>query len=503
MYDTQFIIFIICILILRLLPIFFGKGFLHRYSYDSGWYFLFSKYFHQRRKAGDNILKDKLLIYNNIENPSLYPYFLSLFLSFFSESSLKKFFNISLDILFIFSLYLILSHFEFSQLKIYLILGLYVLSPIFYSVTNIGPRLYAITPRLLSEILFTYLLCTYYAFEFLNMYFIILYLIIFSLILYVSKFTLQAIFLLLFPSLVLNNSYEVLFLSLLALSLNIYFSKTLRISMIGQYHHLRWYFSMIKDKLYLTNRNSLKLIIMSKNLKSLIRSIYKNNSFTSTIIKFLPFFVMLYYIDYSENIFFVNMLLVSLALFILINSKYLIFLGEAERYIVHAALPIFIVMGHTFSNHVLIYFLCFYSLIYVIELIYIYKTYKKDTFFDYDESYKYLESIEKPQNILLNPLNTLSGFELAARTHHNIFNSSVGFRKDLPNIKIILKEYPIINLKNLDFIIREYNIDLIILTKDYFESLPDDISKIIDNLLSINFISTNGQYRIYKKEVKY
>ena len=288
MYDNSFIIFISSVLILRLLPILFGKGFLHRYSYDSGWYFLFSKYFYKRRKFGVNILKDKLLIYSKIENPSLYPYFLSLFLSFFSESSLKKFFNVILDILFIFSLYLILSHFNFSQLTIYLILGLYVLLPIFNSVTNIGPRLYAITPRLLSEILFTYLLFAYYAFEFINIYFIILYLIIFSFILYVSKFTLQAIFLLLFPSLILNQSYEVLFLSFSTLLLNIFFSRTLRISMIGQYHHLRWYFGMIKDKLYLTNRNSLNVIIKSENLKSLIRSIYKNNSFTSTIIKFLP-----------------------------------------------------------------------------------------------------------------------------------------------------------------------------------------------------------------------
>ncbi len=499
MYDNSFIIFISSVLILRLLPILFGKGFLHRYSYDSGWDFLFSKYFYKRRKFGVNILKDKLLIYSKIENPSLYPYFLSLFLSFFSESSLKKFFNVILDILFIFSLYLILSHFNFSQLTIYLILGLYVLLPIFNSVTNIGPRLYAITPRLLSEILFTYLLFTYYAFEFINIYFIILYLIIFSFILYVSKFTLQAIFLLLFPSLILNQSYEVLFLSFSTLLLNIFFSRTLRISMIGQYHHLRWYFGMIKDKLYLTNRNSLNVIIKSENLKSLIRSIYKNNSFTSTIIKFLPLFIMLYFIDYSENIFFVNIILVSFILFIFINSKYLIFLGEAERYLVHAALPIFIVMGQTFSNETIIYFLCFYFFIYIIELIYIYRTYNKDTFLDYDESYKYLENIKNPKNILLNPLNTLSGFELAARTHHNIFNSSVGFRKDLPNVGIILKEYPIINLKNLDFILSEYNIDLIILSKDYFESLPDEVKKIIDNLLSINFISINGQYRIYKK----
>ncbi len=500
MSDYDIIIFAVIIIIVRLIPILLGKGFLHRYSYDSGWYFLFARHFFEKRNFGKNILDDKLLIESKIENPSLYPIFISYFFNFCSIRFLKRFFNIYLDIFFILSLYFIFDYFAFSQFKIFLLLGLYAISPIFYSITNLGPRLYAITPRLLSEILFTYLLFLYYAFEFINPYFIILYLFVFTLILYLSKFTLQVLILLLFPSMVLNQSYDLLSISFITFLVNIYFSKTLQVTLKGQYQHLRWYVGVVRNGLYVANRNSFLNIFKSKNLKSIAKSIYRDNSYLSTIIKFIPFFFIPLYSDFDNNIFFTNIILVSFILFILINTKYFIFLGEAERYIVHAFLPVLIIIGFNFTNQILIYFLCFYFLIYLIELFYIYKTYNKSSFFDYDETYKYLEQIKSPKNILLNPLNILSGFEVAARSKHNIFNSSIGFRKDLTNIDKLLHEYPIVNLKNLKFITSNYGIDILILSKDYFNRLPKELKVIIDNYFKISFISSNGIYMIYDKK---
>ena len=54
MSDYDIIIFAVIIIIVRLIPILLGKGFLHRYSYDSGWYFLFARHFFEKRNFGKN-----------------------------------------------------------------------------------------------------------------------------------------------------------------------------------------------------------------------------------------------------------------------------------------------------------------------------------------------------------------------------------------------------------------------------------------------------------------
>jgi len=497
----NFLLVIFLFFCVRFLPIFAGKGFLHHYSYDSGWYFLFAKYFYKKRKNNKNILDEKLIIYSEIENPALYSYSLSYFFSFFSYSFLQKYFNVFLDLFFSISLFFILQFFDFSANKSLLLVGIYLFSPIFYSITNIGPRLYAITPRLSSEILFTFVIFFMYSYLFISSYYLIPFLILFSSIFYISKFTIQVVFFLLFPVMLFNHSYVLLGLSILTLVINIILSKALRISLKGQFEHLKWYFGMIKNRLFVTNRNSIKLIyksIISRNLKSFLQSIYKQNSFTSTCIKFFPFFIMIYFMDSSANIFFSSFILVSLILFVLINTKYLIFLGEAERYIVHALLPILIIMGHTFTDETLLLFICIYIFFYIIELIYIYRLYTKDVFIDYNETYNFLKNMNSPKNILLNPLSTLSGFEVAASTQHNILNSSVGFRADIKNIDKLLYEYPILNINNLEFFIQEYDINMMILTEEYFNKLPNHIQNLINNLFILSYSSRNNIYKVYE-----
>tara|TARA_B110000003_G_scaffold269361_1_gene300285 strand:- start:800 stop:1711 length:912 start_codon:yes stop_codon:yes gene_type:complete len=299
----------------------------------------------------------------------------------------------------------------------------------------------------------------------------------------------------------LNQSYVLLGLSILTLVINIIVSNTLRVSLKGQFQHLKWYFGMIKNKLFLTNRNSIRSIyksIIYRNLKSFLQSIYKENSFTSTSIKFFPFFVMIYFMDHSTNIFFSSFILVSLILFVFINTKYLIFLGEAERYVVHALLPILIIMGNTFTNQTLILFICILIIFYLVELFYIYTTYTKDIFADHDETYLFLKKIKSPKNILLNPLGILSGFELAANTQHNIFNSSVGFRSDLKNIDKFLYEYPVLNMNNLEFFIKEYDINLMVLTEEYIDKLPNHIKKIMNKLFKLTYNSKNNIYKVFE-----
>lgn len=498
---VNFLLVSFLVFFIRFLPILAGKGFLHHYSYDSGWYFLFAKYFYKKRKNNKNILDEKLIIYSGIENPSLYSYFLSYLFHLFSYSFLQKYLNVFLDLFFSVLLFFILQFFDFSPYKSFLLVCVYLLSPIFYSITNIGPRLYGVTPRLVSEALFTMVIFFMYCYLFVSTYYLIPFLIFLSSIFYISKFTIQVVFFLLFPVMLLNQSYVLLGLSILTLVINIIVSNTLRVSLKGQFQHLKWYFGMIKNKLFLTNRNSIRSIyksIIYRNLKSFLQSIYKENSFTSTSIKFFPFFVMIYFMDHSTNIFFSGFILVSLFLFVFINTKYLIFLGEAERYVVHALLPILIIMGNTFTNQTLILFICILIIFYLAELFYIYTTYTKDIFADHDETYLFLKKIKSPKNILLNPLGILSGFELAANTQHNIFNSSVGFRSDLKNIDKFLYEYPVLNMNNLEFFIKEYDINLMVLTEEYIDKLPNHIKKIMNKLFKLTYNSKNNIYKVFE-----
>ena len=110
----------------------------------------------------------------------------------------------------------------------------------------------------------------------------------------------------------------------------------------------------------------------------------------------------------------------------------------------------------------------------------------------------FLKKIKSPKNILLNPLGILSGFELAANTQHNIFNSSIGFRSDLKNIDKFLYEYPVLNMNNLEFFIKEYDINLMVLTEEYIDKLPNHIKKIMNKLFKLTYNSKNNIYKVFE-----
>ena len=104
------------------------------------------------------------------------------------------------------------------------------------------------------------------------------------------------------------------------------------------------------------------------------------NSYTATIIKLPIVALFVYYAVSNFNGFsegpLINIGIASILVFILINTRLFLFLGEAERYLNHAAvafiIPIIIFASQN-SNYSLITLLIVYGIIYwMLEVSYLY-----------------------------------------------------------------------------------------------------------------------------------
>ena len=499
-FSFYLALLIFCFLLLRLIPIFLSSKKIHRYSEDGYYYIYVIRHLFNKRNGKK--LNKQFLLFSSIDNHALYPYFASLFLRFLSLDFIKNYFNVVVDLLFSLSMFMVLQHFGFTDYKSFLLVVLYLLIPFSYSITNLGPRVFSFTPRLFSEIVSSLMIFSLYAFNNLDPIFIILFLFLSLIFIYLSKFALQVFFLLLIPAMILNGDYIPMFLSITIFIISYVLDKKQKIAIKAQIEHLKVYFWKNKNNdMHFSNRNSFKEIIelfFSGSIKLLFKQVYKENSFTSTFIKFLPFFYVLFFLHNSQYTFFITYIILSLILFLVINTKKFLFLGEAERYLLHVLFPIIIIFGELFDTQTLLFFISFYILLYCIELLFIYETYDKNSFDEDEEIYAYLNNFDNKRNIIANPLYVAGGCNLMLSTNHRVLNSTIGFSDHhIENMDKILHKYPILNLEHLDFLIEKYNIDTFISSTDYLNGLPNSILSNINQYFELTFSSKNNTYKLY------
>ncbi len=243
--------------------------------------------------------------------------------------------------------------------------------------------------------------------------------------------------------------------------------------------HLTGYFKKNRDrKMLVSSRNSLKKLFAWEKECAFLKNILKigfralvSNSFTGLILKmpvvlFVAGAIVTHHHGVSIPIFLIAPVAVALALFLLINIPYLLFLGEAERYLNHVAF--FIVAAGTLMTGCFYYFLISYgALFWTAELVARYALNKRSDKSDADAKVILWLQQQKSQLITLGyPYHAVGVFRIMLQTDHRVifcFTCEEVFQKEF--LERFEADYPYVNLDLVDEMASRYGVNCLILNK--------------------------------------
>jgi hypothetical protein len=319
---------------------------------------------------------------------------------------IEKYLNLIIDSIFISIVSILFYHYELSFYKIWILVLLYNFSPLLFSKVSIGPRLFSFTPRLSSEIFSNlFFLISFIDFGFGTFQFICA-VIIGIVIIFTSKFGLQALFFITPLASIFDKTITPLIILTLSLFFSVIISQGKILKTLGkQYSHLSEYFKSNKNnKFEIYNRNNFKIFLtylISGQYKKFIWNLVANNSFTGLLIKFPIIFFIIINLLISVNGTYQSVVLATMIIYFLTNFKFLIHLGESERYITHTVFFFLLMFLNSYPEKELVYILLLYGfLFYMVEFVFFnFCHYETTRIKDNVVIEKFLNT--QPQNILL------------------------------------------------------------------------------------------------------
>lgn len=229
--------------------------------------------------------------------------------------------------------------------------GLYIAMPLIFSKVSIGPNVSQFTTRIYSELALTlFFLLAYLDIGLAWPVTLLLCSLIIMAIILSSKFGVQAVLLLGIGAGIITQNFIVLGAVAAGFGAAILLSRGHFLKMLkSQYAHLKWYFASLKSgTAFVSHRYDPRVIFQGLKgepkktvLQKLIFNIVGKNSYTALLIKapLVTVFILLMVIGPSSQAVWFEGLSrlcwLSLAIFLLINTKWFILLGEAERYVSH------------------------------------------------------------------------------------------------------------------------------------------------------------------------
>jgi len=453
----------------------FYKGYLDT---DTGFHLYFIN--HIRRKGLNNLAENQKFIRKRFLH---YPWLMHLFLSLVPKKFdhlIERYFNISIDISFLVFLYILTYKLtETNSFSLYLCI-LYLLTPITYTTLNEGPRVLSLTPRLLGEVFGGLVFIFEYLFFLdLNFIYLIVACIFSCLAILVSKFALQALFLI--SSFLFLMTFKVEFILVLAVSLfsSIIFTQGRYLKILKDHiDHLKWYFDLnLKNKMKVSDRNSIKKILIlfkKKNFKELLKYLIFNNSYFIILFKFpiVLLSIVLIFMSYSNtnNFEIIDFYILSASFVFFITSlKWFLFLGEAERYFNFVIFFILLkCILYYDSNLFFINLIIIYGFLYYLSELFYQILHKKSNKIKSknNEIINWLNSKKKVLKIATIPYG-LGGWRIVNETKHNWLNH---LRWENKKERFFLdsnfmKVYPILDINKVDEIIDRYKLDYVICDK--------------------------------------
>jgi hypothetical protein len=429
-------------------------------------------------------IKTNILESDEIENPFLWHWLVGrlpirLILKY------NRLFNPLLESVYVLIIFFLTIKMGFSLDEVSWVILLYLFSPLFFTKLNIGPRILC-TPRLFSEV-------------FVNLFFIITILPLgiseelkvtigafcVFLVLGSSKFGLQAILFLTPLVCIYENSFVPLasaFAGLVGILVcsNLRFAKSINL----QLKHLTWYFKKnLSQETSISQRNDLKRIFsfekdktLTNNFARLIMRLLQDFSYSSIILKFPCFLLFFVFLIFCHNVetygflsIFAGPIWASAILFILVSLRFLLFLGEAERYISHASFFVLlgtVVMAKSLSLEFILYILLIYGILYLLIEIFLLPDSKATRRYEDSKLLYFLQKQTFEIKIILYPFHAIGIWRVLLQTSANVlftFHTKQKLKKLIEDR--YCPEYPYTNLNHLDEMAEKLDINMLVVDK--------------------------------------
>lgn len=434
--------------------------------------------------------------------------FWQFFLSILPINITKKtsiYVNPLLDVLFTVFSYFIFLKLNICPFKSFLLACLYLFTPSWFSRLSTGPRIQSLTPRLFSEIIS-------------NLVFIIalfplelppiikgLLLIVFIFIqLTSSLFGIQVVLFMLIPLSLLIKERLVIISIIIAVFLCITLGRKSYLNLLRDHAlFLLDYRRKVKEeKTNVATRNSIKIALKSLSssnniLFDAIRIFLIQNSFSSTTIK-MPVFLIACF-DLAKNISIKSnldlLIFISFIVFILINTKPFLFLGEAERYLNHISIPIILKFGQSAKSESILLLILFGFLYWIFEIFYFKKRTKSLPEKEERDILNLLNKTQKSLNVALYPYHAVGAWKILYETRCRVLYPVYLEKEDVIKFKKFEGEYPFFDISKLEELIKCYKIDVLIINKNYAHLLPGGSAS---QLTKIHPAATkSGFYEVY------
>ena len=349
---------------------------------------------------------------------------------------------------------------------------LYIFTPLTFTVQTIGPRIHSFTPRLFGEVIGSMVfIFEYFYFESANTIYLLLASLCVFLVILSSRFSLQAILLISFVAFFFNFDIELL--------VPLFAGFTLFLLLYGQdgiallknhFYHIKIFFkNHYEKKSFISANNSFESFKKSLQSGSIIQFytyLLYQNTFTSLLIKAPIIILFLYSIHKSDfgNYTYIFALSGIIA-FAIVSIKPLLFLGDAERYINHVLF--FLLLGSIESIYIhhwlFLLFILYGILFFIVDFFYLSKLF---TIQYTDIIIPRLKQFDRPYNVFSIPLNIGGSWQIIYETKHNLLHPVQWHHmEDREKFRNYLLEYETIDLTKIEELVKEYNLDIVIIYK--------------------------------------
>jgi len=349
----------------------------------------FDTYFHMYLIDYIRDCKNKVPVYHrgflSKKQKILYPYFFHYLLSFIPKkynSFIEDRINIYLDAF----LAVLLFYFLLLENDIYiscLLTMLFIFTPILFTWFSTGPRCGSFTPRVFGELSFSLIIFSLYMYMEVGGYIYIFISFLLSLSIWNgNQFTRQCFIGLIFIGLLLGDIYIVVLPFISCFFTYFLVGERYKLSLKQKYEHYAWYIKQLASgQIRLSQRSIMKWFFSAardKSFRGLGGQINYYNPFLIILFK-APVFVLslCVAVDIVLNsaaisngkLFLCYMVITFFILFFATSTKWMLFLGESERYIIHIFAPSLLLLADANYRTLVICFFIYGVFFYLCEVL--------------------------------------------------------------------------------------------------------------------------------------
>lgn len=407
-----------------------------------------------------------------------YPKFYHAIASLFPARSfplLDRFMGPVLDGMFSILLYAVILDASGEQQTAVWMTLVFIFTPAFSALISLGPRMSSFTPRGFSEIITNIYWLAFVRFAAApHLGWFGLAVLCGAIIFWSSKFSLQALAFITLALCIFSFSLLPLLVFAASFALAMLIArKVVWLSLRQQYDHLKWYcIQNLKGQMTISDRNSLSAIstaIRAKQLRTLVNLLLVHNSYFIAVVRF-PMAVIALYLVSQELLtgrsgipagLTEGLILAGFTIFLLSSLKWLLFIGEAERYLNHILIAILLYSAETILPYAV--WICLWGAVYgALDLIFAGYLQRKDQKLDRsDRIIALLKEQTGSCNVLEIPYGISGGSRMLTETEHNWVYPIFWPDKDREAFTHFMVRYPTVDLEKLHEVIPAFSVQIV------------------------------------------